>query len=1118
MRSNLMDLIAERKKSKKPASSLAKETAPSPQSVASPPSTNAQRELQQVEPIPPGLFPAKISDEPSTNTSLAHEKSAPSHPASNFPDENQILGSKALNDGNDEPVPNLIRRGPPNSAYAIARKRAMESLARKGMDPKKGGVSMYNVGFILQPTYNGLFDPFTNDPMALIRGVFLEDGNSGPKSGKADAVEDPSRGMHQNATPQNGVQDDGRWFENTINKTPLPEFPVIASQQWAQQQMLREQQQLTRDQGLSESVLRQQQLARNSQFINVNVSANARQHEFLLLQQQQQQQRFQQQQQQYLGGTSHDEFPSAFTQEAQVRESQNQLRDLQVRERNAELLNSSVGSLGLKNASVGGWGGASAVGDYANDRWVWNAWSENSGAIWTDGYATAGGDSATRTGTNDEWYRADAGFMGARANAPSTTAAAAVGSSVPIIANAGGRSSGGGTAESVPELAHSRGNGSESLKADTGSVIEVTEIEGRKEIKHENGRQTMTNDGGKVDGKDATISSKGKTVVGYDPVVKKPKDVQTVTSITPQETAKEILSVAATTPPVAMTRKEKAKQRAKERELARQLQSERDLLAIREKEEAERKRLEVIVNDKDAKDDTVLSQQSASQSSQLAPETPIPTKSKKARQKSKKKQTSEINAKTEASISAQERESTAEEPLKSNVENSVAETIPEDGTSKKYSRRKRAKERDEKAKLLVPLESESHATNSSSSAAVENAMLPSASKAETIADLVKTPLYTSLMANMTEFSSKINQALRGEVDLESMVNGPFGQFLLGQADASNNPEPSTIDFSSPTEMTAGSISNALLAIADSFLKCAEASASQLASDAPLDGHLEFDESLQDVNAVDAAERFEVDEEASENADETLQVAGIDSYANILEKSVSIDMVRAPPVSNSSSKYINPFPMRHPNASDIEEDDEDNLCIEDGSSGFDYDFANLEEDAWESEPGLDACDADFEYGEKEESEYDVDLQTVDPDRSIAFLNQGAAYISELLESVHWMVEKGQNLIDSPPNVSPAVIELMATLEAENPWEPGKPVVPRRLPCQDLVDMLEQELEKCEEIRNGVERQLLDVIETNRNNAPELIEHFGLDPHVLEDICKIPGGVTASHSLPATVKFV
>ncbi|KAJ3355353.1 transcriptional repressor general negative regulator of transcription subunit 4 [Entophlyctis luteolus] len=380
MQSNLMDLIVEKKKkSKKPASSLAIEATASPQLVPSPPSPNAQQAVLQTEPIPPGLFPTKAAEESAaSNSSSVLEKSPPPQQAPTVPDEDQILGSKALNDGNDELVPNLIRRGPPNSAYAVARRAALENLGLKGLDAKKGAVSMYNMGFILQPTYNGLFDPFTSDPLALIRGSFLDDVNAGARYGKVDAVEDPNvsyfvkfedppsstsqRGMYQNSMPQMGTPDDARWFEGSMNKTALSEFPVGGGQQWTQQQMLREQQQLIREQGLSENVLRQQQLARNAQFMNVNASAAARQQELLLLQQQQ---RFQQQQQQqYLGGANHDEFLSAFMREAQVRESQNQMRELQVRERNAALLNSSMANMSLKTDSLSGWSGASAAGGY----------------------------------------------------------------------------------------------------------------------------------------------------------------------------------------------------------------------------------------------------------------------------------------------------------------------------------------------------------------------------------------------------------------------------------------------------------------------------------------------------------------------------------------------------------------------------------------------------------------------------------------------------------------------------------------------------------------------------------------------------------------------------------
>ncbi|ORY42339.1 hypothetical protein BCR33DRAFT_308376 [Rhizoclosmatium globosum] len=167
-----MDLIVEKKKKVK-KSAVATPTVTASE-VAAPPLL--QQQSSSVMNGPPGLVPTKSQTEVgpsvSPNVNLTSAKPAASNVSSatsSVPDEDRVLGSKALNaDGTDELVPNLIRRGPPNSAFAVA--RAAASSRKEAA--KKGGVSlyMYNLGYILNPTYNGLFDPFSSDPMALIRG------------------------------------------------------------------------------------------------------------------------------------------------------------------------------------------------------------------------------------------------------------------------------------------------------------------------------------------------------------------------------------------------------------------------------------------------------------------------------------------------------------------------------------------------------------------------------------------------------------------------------------------------------------------------------------------------------------------------------------------------------------------------------------------------------------------------------------------------------------------------------------------------------------------------------------------------------------------------------------
>ncbi|KAI8607170.1 hypothetical protein BC830DRAFT_1175616, partial [Chytriomyces sp. MP71] len=237
---------------------------------------------------------ATITAKPAANTTNAAASSSTSSTAtgspaapSAVPDEDRILGSKALHDPSDEMVPNLIRRGPPNSAYAVARERALKS----GM-AGKGGVGMYNLGFILQPTYTGLFDPFSSDPFALVRGSGIVGGEEFAGAGRFGEEERlgqlEKRALYQGVMPH--VDTDSRWMDGS--KVPLQD-PMQA--QWPQQQ---QQQQLLREQILAENLLRQQQQLLRGAGPNVAAAAAAfagaggtglsRQQELLLLQQQQQ--------------------------------------------------------------------------------------------------------------------------------------------------------------------------------------------------------------------------------------------------------------------------------------------------------------------------------------------------------------------------------------------------------------------------------------------------------------------------------------------------------------------------------------------------------------------------------------------------------------------------------------------------------------------------------------------------------------------------------------------------------------------------------------------------------------------------------------------------------------
>ncbi|KAJ3047157.1 hypothetical protein HDU99_009571, partial [Rhizoclosmatium hyalinum] len=223
---NLMDLIVEKKKKVK-KSAVATPTVTASE-VAAPPLL--QQQSSSVMNGPPGLVPTKSQTEVgpsvSPNVNLTSAKPAASNVSSatsSVPDEDRVLGSKALNaDGTDELVPNLIRRGPPNSAFAVARAAAS---SRKDA-AKKGGVSLYNLGYILNPTYNGLFDPFSSDPMALIRGGGFASDEFGAAAAanrfnriigedEEKVIEKP-RNMYQgNALPQPGVPDvESRWLDS----------------------------------------------------------------------------------------------------------------------------------------------------------------------------------------------------------------------------------------------------------------------------------------------------------------------------------------------------------------------------------------------------------------------------------------------------------------------------------------------------------------------------------------------------------------------------------------------------------------------------------------------------------------------------------------------------------------------------------------------------------------------------------------------------------------------------------------------------------------------------------------------------------------------------------------
>ncbi|KAJ3143160.1 transcriptional repressor general negative regulator of transcription subunit 4 [Physocladia obscura] len=1170
--SNLMDLIVEKKKrTKKSQSTLAIEASAFESQLESPRPCSEPRQHDPAASIspegPPGLMIARQPESRVDSPQLVQvnpvfEESIPSLPSStpppSIPDENRILGSKALNDGNDELVPNLIRRGPPNSAFAVARKTGV--IREKSAT--KSGVSLYNLGYILHPTYKGLFDPFSNDPTALIRGNSFVADEGARFSRMVDSSEDLDK-RYQNVPPHLATPEtDNRWVDNGTNK--MLQQDQLASNQWPQQQQQHQQQQLLREQIIADNALRQQQqLLRNNQFLggNVNLAAARQQQELLLLQQQQQQQRFQQQQ--YMN-SSQDEFVGAFLREAQLRENQLQIRDLQMRERNAVLLNTGANTLGMKTDN-NNWGAtvgyeSDRLGDGTSGSIAWSEFNrswESAGSAATGTYTAriaerAGTGETSRWGSRQSRLDAVAGYAAATATTRT---------SVAFVEDASRSSRSSGPAARVSQLIGRRGEGVRergvSEKALSGSMGGG----GCGGTDNNDGDKNGTSQS--IDKNSGGYFGNKASVVGYIPVEDEKKSKSSTRNDSPL-TELSLMETAKVNAPSSMTRKEKAKQRAKEKELMRQMQRERDLQIQKEKER------ERAIQDKQKKREVLLNNErhifeSENQNSSLITEIlPAPSKFsldmptashdgeiheklKKVKRKAKKNLSAEISNSVDSELRPNGTQLLSEmklDPNEGNLKHSMIEKSPNPKAAEpvksanqvspslasnamrlaeaaKTSRRKRAKERDELA-----AKQGSKSSQLSSSSGVTSIYPPPLPPMflEILGKAASSMNAPDSMAGLSEqlsnFASAMNMPTSQELD--ALAAGPLGQFVRAQVSAYTNSRSSspgsssqktteTGEISFDCEVTPDGLTKAMLAIAETFLASVEDPAAAVAANGIAFG-LGFGVQQYAEFSGNSEIQFKVDP-ATGNA----------MFTAVIPKPLPPDEIKVvgngiffgpelPPdfshTNGSSSKYINPFPMFHPNASkELEIDSEFGESMDDNDYNEVNDDVGRDEDLYD----LDNFDESFaeenddEYEDIDTEEYGGDLHLEDPDRAITFLNQGSTYISELLESVRWMVAKGESLINSPTHVSPEVKGLLLAMEAEYPTVPEKKPVPRRLPCQDLVDMLENEHEKCQHALKEADRELLRIIDLNRKNASDLIQRFGLDSTVLDEFCEIPLGV-------------
>ncbi|KAI9353717.1 hypothetical protein BDR26DRAFT_12736 [Obelidium mucronatum] len=121
-------------------------------------------------------------------------------------------------------------------------------------------------------------------------------------------------------------------------------------------------------------------------------------------------------------------------------------------------------------------------------------------------------------------------------------------------------------------------------------------------------------------------------------------------------------------------------------------------------------------------------------------------------------------------------------------------------------------------------------------------------------------------------------------------------------------------------------------------------------------------------------------------------------------------------------------------------DDDYYSDDDGLDEDEHSYSEEEveesDDEDEDHCGADDDDDDYEDVDDIDMMYGDQIHLENPDRAISFLNQGSTYISELLESVRWMVTKGEALINAPTKIAPDVKDLLMMLDAERPGK-GKP---------------------------------------------------------------------------------
>ncbi|KAJ3070925.1 transcriptional repressor general negative regulator of transcription subunit 4 [Podochytrium sp. JEL0797] len=1255
---NLMDLIVEKKKKVKksatgtPVTNSSEIFTPQPPTVSQPQPPDA----------PPGLSQTRSQISLSANGTVSVSKptpaaAIPTNPSSTslptpatVPDEELVLGSKALNqDGTDEIVPTSIRRGPTTTPYAIARTAAIGSGRKKAS--QKGGVSLYNMGYILRPTYTGLFDPFSSDPMALIRGMMGGEGEFGGGGGvgrfgrmmgeeeEKGGLDRPRNMYSNNVLPQPGVQDvESRWMEGG----KMPDFPASSAPgsggQWPQQPT---QQQLLREQILAENALRQQQQLRagagtGNQFGGGVSTLTARQQQELLLQQQQQQ-RFQQQQQlqqqQYLGGVGgnnaqQDEFMVSYMREAQLRENQVQMRDLQMRERAAALVGGGAGA-GMKG-EFGGWG---AAGGYAQDS---SLLRDLHGANTTPPSTTQMDPQMQHLAhmqqrelqrereiaaqrDNREWMQMQAmqqqqsmGGMGSPSSRMQAAAAAAAGRRRAFPQSGGalrgvGGSGGGGM------------GGGGAVKGNSTRVIE--------EDRRSNASSSVS--------KSSKAVETPHTVVGAPPKKSKPDKKPNAVFVIEEPEFKPSVPKPPPPPPAAVavpvvSKKEKAKQRAKEKEMVRQLQRERDLQ--KENERKEKVRLEAVEAARKVEEERVRVEavQVAAEAAAVAAAAKAARKqkhvnvedeqsvgsregavgcgkSKKSKQRAKKKMMEAAQAavevpvevvapvaaprsmvdrlrmeamverfrvKAEASrVALEQFDATPSAPSLSNeppplrprfqepppVDNpalrpkfvfpsaaaqAISKAAQDDqallaasqalhdaaDSALKSSRRKRAKERDELAAKQQA---------SSSVPKAVSGPLPSSSSQQ--APLALPPMFMEFLGkaasssnapnNMAGLSAQLSNfatALNGlpsdlTADMNSLASGPLGELtkqmlsqisspagLAGMANMAHMMNAATgsgvvvdpVDVSFDCEVTPEGLTKAMLSIAETFLASAEScpggvggvgvSVGMGVGIAASSGGVPVSDFQfqRDLNTgVFTAVLSNGVVVPPQPVVSPARVGG-DKRSVVFGPELPPGFQRQEPSSSSSSKYINPFPMVHPNnAAPLEVDSEfDESIYDEEEEGTGY------YDDSESDNDLEYIDNSDDYEDVDEPDGGIE----NPDRALTFLNQGSSYISELLDSVRWMVSKGEALINSPTYVSPEVTQLLCTLDAERE-------TPRDVPCRELIEMLERERERCQAELKLADRELVRVMDVNRKNAGEFVKRFGFDSGVIEGICVYPVGV-------------